>query len=147
MAKVTYNYLRIQGKELVRNTMYARGVFSMCMELLDSGEMEEEDAELFKEVNDWFLKNLPLPPQCQKQDRVICWFKTENSEEMIKMIRPALWLLERYGVPYYLVYTITPGEIVYEDKYQIVTKTDGYLRIDDAPDLKKLKQYDQERNI
>ena len=60
MAKVTYNYLRIQGKELVRNTMYARGVFSMCMELLDSGEMEEEDAELFKEVNDWFLKNLPL---------------------------------------------------------------------------------------
>ena len=45
MAKVTYNYLRIQGKELVRNTMYARGVFSMCMELLDSGEMEEEAAD------------------------------------------------------------------------------------------------------
>ena len=145
MAKVTYKYLRIQGKNLVRNTMFARGVFSVCMQLLESGKMEEEDADLFKELNNWFLDNLPLPPQCTNQDPVICWFKTENSDEMIKMIRPVLWLLERYEVPYYLLYTNTPGEIVYEDKYQIVTKTDGYIEIEDAPSIEKLKQYDQER--
>ena len=145
MAKVTYKYLRIQGKNLVRNTMFARGVFSVCMQLLESGKMEEEDADLFKELNNWFLDNLPLPPQCTNQDPVICWFKTENSDEMIKMIRPVLWLLERYEVPYYLLYTNTPGEIVYEDKYQIVTKTDGYIEIEDAPSMEKLKQYDQER--
>ena len=51
----------------------------------------------------------------------------------MKMIRPALWLLERYNVPYYLVYTNTPGEIVYEDRYQIVAKADGELFIDDVP--------------
>ena len=55
----------------------------------------------------------------------------ENTEEMMKMIRPALWLLERYNHPYYLVYTNSPGEIVYEDKYQIVAKAD--VRIDDVP--------------
>ena len=38
------------------------------------------------------------------------------------MIRPALWLLEKYNHPYFLVYTNTPGEIVYEDKFQIVVK-------------------------
>lgn len=130
---------------MVRNTMYARGIFSVCMQLLDSGKMVEEDAELFKEINNWFLDNLPLPPQCNNQDRVICWFKTENSDEMIKMIRPALWLLERYDVPYFLVYTNSPGEIVYEDKYQIVTKTDGYLQIEDAPSKEKLELYDQSR--
>ncbi|MBR3251419.1 MAG: hypothetical protein IKF80_06895 [Erysipelotrichaceae bacterium] len=145
MANLTYKYLRIQGKNLVRNTMYARGIFSVCMQLLDSGKMVEEDAELFKEINNWFLDNLPLPPQCNNQDRVICWFKTENSDEMIKMIRPALWLLERYDVPYFLVYTNSPGEIVYEDKYQIVTKTDGYLQIEDAPSKEKLEVYDQSR--
>ncbi len=64
---------------------------------------------------------------------------------MIKMIRPILWLLEKYGIPYFLVHTNTPGEIVYEDKYQIVTKTDGYLQIEDAPDKKKLELYDQSR--
>ena len=145
MANLTYKYLRIQGKNMVRNTMYARGIFSVCMQLLDSGKMVEEDAELFKEINNWFLDNLPLPPQCNNQDRVICWFKTENSDEMIKMIRPALWLLERYDVPYFLVYTNSPGEIVYEDKYQIVTKTDGYLQIEDAPSKEKLELYDQSR--
>ena len=49
---------------------------------------------------------------------------------MMKMIRPALWLLERYNHPYYLVYTNTPGEIVYEDQYQIAVKVPGTLTIE-----------------
>ena len=49
---------------------------------------------------------------------------------MMRMIRPAMWLLEKYDHPYYVVYTNTPGEIVYEDKYQIAAKTDGFLQID-----------------
>ncbi|MCR4629915.1 MAG: hypothetical protein K5760_09985 [Clostridium sp.] len=46
------------------------------------------------------------------------------------MIRPALWLLDRYSQPYYLVYTNYPGEIVYEDQYQVAARTDGILQID-----------------
>ena len=33
--------------------------------------------------------------------------------------------------PYFLVYTNTPGEIVYEDKYQIAAKVDGFLQIEE----------------
>ena len=47
------------------------------------------------------------------------------------MIRPALWLLEKYNHPYFLVYTNTPGEIVYEDKFQIVVKVPGVLQIEE----------------
>ena len=47
------------------------------------------------------------------------------------MIRPAMWLLECYNHPYFVVYTNTPGKIVYEDKYQIAAKTDGVLQIDE----------------
>ena len=50
---------------------------------------------------------------------------------MMKMIRPALWLLEKYNHPYYLVYTNMPGEIVYEDKYQVVVKVSGKLQIEE----------------
>ena len=46
------------------------------------------------------------------------------------MIRPALWLLDKYHHPYFLVYTNTPGEIVYEDKYQVVVKAPGFLKIE-----------------
>ena len=129
--KTEYKYVRIQGKELAKNTMYAKGIFSMCWKLIQDDVMEQEDADLFREIDGWFAENLPWPPQCMNQEPVICWFKTENSDEMMKMIRPALWLLERYHHPYFLVYTNSPGEIVYEDQYQIATKVDGFLQIDE----------------
>jgi hypothetical protein len=50
------------------------------------------------------------------------------------MILPALWLLERYNHPFYLVYTNSlPGEIVYEDQYQVAVKVSGKLDIRPIP--------------
>ncbi len=132
MSKLTFKYVRIQGRNLARNTMHAKGVFSMCMQLVHDKIMDQEDEDLYLEIDSWFSENLPWPPQCKRQEPVVCWFKTENSEEMLKMIRPALWLLERYHQPYFLVYTNDPGEIVYEDKYQIAARTDGILQIDEV---------------
>lgn len=129
---LNYKYVRIQGQELAANTMYAKGVFSMCWQLIQNDVMEEEDADLFKEIDSWFADNLPWPPQCKNQELVVCFFKTENTEEMMKMIRPALWLLEKYNHPYFLVYTNTPGEIVYEDKYQVAVRVSGKLQIEDV---------------
>ena len=126
-----YKYVRIQGKALAKNTMHPKGVFSMFMQMIEQDVMDDEDKELYLEIDSWFAENLPWPPPCKRQEAVVCWFKTQNSAEMMKMIRPALWLLERYDVPYYLVFTNTPGEIVYEDQYQIAAKTDGYLQIDE----------------
>ena len=139
MNRMQFKYVRIQGKELAKNTMYAKGVFSMCWKLIQDDTMDPEDAELFREIDGWFAENLPWPPQCMNREPVVCWFKTENSDEMLKMIRPAMWLLERYNHPYFLVYTNTPGEIVYEDQYQIAAKVDGFLQIEElqaswAPD-------------
>ena len=131
MSTLKFKYVRIQGNEFARNTMRAKGIFSMCWQLIRDDVMDEEDAELFKEIDAWFAENLPFPPQCRNQEPVVCWFKTENSEEMLRMIRPALWLLDKYNHPYFLVYTNTPGEIVYEDRYQIAAKTDGFLQIED----------------
>jgi hypothetical protein len=119
-----YKYVRIQGRELAANTMYAKGIFSMCWKLIQDDVMEEEDADLFKEIDSWFAEELPFPPPCNGRERVICFFKTENTVEMMKMIRPALWLLDKYHHPYYVVYTNDPGEIIYEDKYQVVVKVE-----------------------
>ena len=124
---VKYKYVRIQGQELAENTMYAKGIFSMCWQLIQNDVMEEEDVGLFKEIDSWFAENLPWPDQCKNRELVVCFFKTENTEEMMKMIRPALWLLEKYNHPYFLVYTNTPGEIVYEDKYQVAVRVSGKL--------------------
>ena len=146
-----FKYVRIQGKELAKNTMYAKGIFSMCWQLVQQDVMTQEDADLFREIDSWFAENLPWPPPCKKQEPVVCWFKTENAEEMLKMIKPALWLLDRYHHPYYLVYTNYPGEIVYEDEYQVAARTDGTLQIDElqkswSPDAGDAEGTAEEKN-
>lgn len=122
-----YKYVRIQGRELAANTMYAKGVFSMCWKLIQDDKMEEEDADLYKEIDAWFAECLPFPEPCLKKERVVCFFKTENSREMMKMIRPALWLLEKYHHPFFVVYTNTPGKIVYEDQYQVAVEVEDWI--------------------
>ena len=87
------------------------------------------DSDLFREIDDWFADELPYPPLCNSQEKVVCFFKTENAEEMMKMIKPAMWLLDRYNHPFYVVYTNYPGEIIYEDKYQVVVKVDDNIEI------------------
>ena len=102
----------------------------MCWQLIQDEVMDEEDVGLYREIDSWFSEALPWPPQFKNQEKVVCFFKTQNSDEMMKMIRPALWLLEKYHHPYFLVFTNTPGEIVYEDQYQVAVKVTGKLRID-----------------
>ena len=101
----------------------------MCWQLVQDDVMEQEDADLFKEIDLWFSEVLPYPPQCMNREKVVCFFKTENSDLMMKMIRPAMWLLEKYNHPFYVVYTNTPGEIVYEDEYQVAVKVDDDILI------------------
>ena len=119
-----YKYVRIQGRNLVINTLTGKGVFGLCMEAIRNEVMDQEDAELYLEIDSWFSENLPWPEPCKRQESVVCYFKTENADEMMKWMKPALWLLDRYNIPYYLVYTNSPGEIVYEDQYQIVARVD-----------------------
>ena len=128
---VKFKYCRIQGKELAINTKTGKGIFSMLNQMVTNGVMEEEDVGLFKEIDSWFAEELPWPPQCKRQEMVICYFKMANSEMMMKMITPLMWLLEKYEHPYYVVYTNYPGEIVYEDEYQVAVKVDENLVIED----------------
>ena len=125
--KEQYKYLRIQGRNLVSNTLTGKGIFGLFMDLIRNEVMDQEDTDLYMELDSWFAENLPWPEPCKRQESVICYFKTENTNEMLKWIKPALWLLDRYDIPYYLVYTNTPGEIVYEDQYQIVAKADDII--------------------
>lgn len=122
-----YKYLRIQGRNLVTNTLTGKGIFGLCMEMVREKKMVQEDEDLYMEIDSWYAEHLPWPEPCKRQEPVVCYFKTENTGEMLKLIKPILWLLNRYNVPYYLVYTNTPGEIVYEDQYQIVAKVDDIV--------------------
>ena len=42
---IKYKYVRVQGQELAENTMYAKGVFSMCWQLIQNDDMIEDDED------------------------------------------------------------------------------------------------------
>ena len=90
--EMNFKYCRIQGKEFASNTKAPKGVFSILNQMVQRGEMEQEDSDLFLEINDWFANVLPWPPQCKRQENVICYFKTENSQMMMKMIIKIIWI-------------------------------------------------------
>lgn len=122
---MNFKYMRIQGRELSYVTQYPKGIFGMCWRLIYDGGMSEEDAALFKNIDEWFVANLPEPPMCKTGDqRVITFFKVETSEEMLKHIEPAMALLDKYNHPYDVVYTNFVGNIVYEDEFQVAVRLD-----------------------
>ena len=59
MVHLDYKYVRIQGLELAPNTMYAKGIFSMCWQLIQDEVMDEEDVGLYREIDSWFSEALP----------------------------------------------------------------------------------------
>lgn len=131
-----YKYVRIQGREIAQYTNYANGVFGIFRDFEKKHVMTDEDFDLYQEVVQYFTENLPWPPMCNDKKKVICFFKTENSEEMLRYMKPMLWLLERYNHPYDVIYTNFPGNIIYEDDYQIVVTIDELI-YEDADIMKE----------
>lgn len=120
-----FKYMRIQGREHSYVTKYPKGIFGMCWRMIYDGVMTNEDAEIFREIDRWFVENLPEPPMCKTGDqRVITFFKTATAEEMLQHIEPAMALLDKYNHPYDVVYTNFVGNIVYEDEFQVAIQLD-----------------------
>lgn len=116
-------YLRIQGRENAYRTGKPVGVFVLNWRRIRDGVYSEEDVRLYNETHKWFLDNLPTPPfygeDNDNPQGAITWFKTDSSAGMLDHIEPLLGLLEKYGVPYDIVYTNDVGRIIYEDEYQV----------------------------
>lgn len=96
------------------------GVFIACRQLIREGRFSPEDEARYFEIEEWFVKNLPFPDFYNDGNSIkaVCWFKT-TAAEMVERVAPMRELLQRYGVESDLVYEEAPGEVVYEDEWQI----------------------------
>lgn len=122
-------YVRIQGRECAYLTGKPRGIFALVHhDLLQTGKLSAEEAALFDYIDhDWFQRELPNPPfyDDDKPGKPITWFKTATTAFMLDKLQALVDLLDKYGVPYDIVYTNYPGKIVYEDEWQVAVVDDS----------------------
>lgn len=118
-------YMRIQGREIAFKTQKTAGLFALCWRRIRDGIFSAEDEADFRAEDEWFRANLPIPPFYEddfKGDVIpVTWFKTDCPEEMKKHTAVITSLLDKYKVPYDIVYSDYVGHIIYEDDFQIGT--------------------------
>lgn len=116
-------YMRIQGRELAYRTGKPVGVFILNWRRIRDGVYSKDDSELYDKTHKWFLEHLPEPPFYEDNNDnpqgAVTWFKTEAFEEMSEKSEILTGLLDKYNIPYDIVFSDYIGKIVYEDKWQV----------------------------
>jgi hypothetical protein len=98
------------------------GIFSACHHLRRAGALTQEDARLFEEIDNWYKEHLPEPPFYKDGNprKAIMWFKdTPAARELVGKLDVLTALLDKYRVAHETSWTDDPGEIIYEDEYQV----------------------------
>lgn len=120
-----FKYVRIQGRERSCVTKYPKGIFSLGWNLIRDGVMSQDENELFISVDEWFKENLPEPEPCRNHEKVITFFKSDTTAQMLEKLGPVMTLLEKYNRPYDIVFTNYVGTVVHEDRWQVAVTVSG----------------------
>lgn len=109
-------YVRYQGTHASRKTGKPSGIFAVAWHMKQNGLLSPLEIEEIQQIANWFENNLPNPP------KAITWFRRETTAEMIEKIERIKTIIEKNGWEIEVVgCENAPGEIIYEDKYQIAT--------------------------
>lgn len=100
------------------------GVFMAMVKLQEEKVLYDYEIYLKEEIYQWFKKNLKAPRVQSSSSNyytkpgAISWFKSTAKEHIGKM-RQYVQILESHEVHVSQIMTDRPGNIVYEDEYQI----------------------------
>lgn len=124
-------FFRVHEADIAYMTQQPRGIFAVVGKLVDNKVTTEEEAAEYWKNREYFEKVLPVPPFYEQgnPDRAVTWFKdTEEGKRIYEEMTFYRETAAKYGVQLYISEcSELPGEVVYEDAYQIAvknTKTD-----------------------
>ncbi|NQU45210.1 hypothetical protein HQ520_18155 [bacterium] len=116
-------FFRIHIEEIAYYTKRPKGLFAAVGNLVDQKIMSEAEIEEYWRNRRWFEANLLIPPFYGDLKPVlpITWYKNNAAgNEMFAKMAFYVRMAAKYDRRLYLTYTDTePGEIVYEDDFQI----------------------------
>ena len=119
-------YYRIHTKDYAYITRQPRGIFTATYKLVESKTLTEEEEKEYWRNREYFEKVLPVPPFYEKDnpDGAITWFKdSAEAKDIWNQMTFYREMCNKYGVKLYVSETDEiPGELVYEDAFQIAVK-------------------------
>ena len=119
-------YFRIHSSDIAWKTQQPYGIFVAVWKLVESKTMNEEEISEYWKQREYFEKVLPVPPYYKdgNPDKAVTWFKnTEQGKDIYNQMTFYRDMCKKYGVQLYKTKTEEiPGEIIYEDDFQIAVK-------------------------
>ena len=119
-------YYRVHTADQAYLTKQPRGIFTTIGKLVDAGVLSEAETEEYWNNRRYFEDVLPVPPFYDQgnPDGAITWFKdTPEGNRIWEEMTFYRNMAVKYGVQLYLSEcTDIPGEIIYEDTFQIAVK-------------------------
>lgn len=119
-------FFRIHTADIAYITQQPRGLFTAIWKLADSGVMTEEEVAEYWKNREYFERVLPVPPFYEQgnPDKAITWFKdNEAGKDIYEQMTFYRAMAEKYGLALYRSECdAVPGELIYEDDFQIAVK-------------------------
>ena len=119
-------YYRVHTADQAYLTKQPRGIFTAVGKLVDAGVLSEAETEEYWNNRRYFEDVLPVPPFYDQgnPDGAITWFKdTPEGNRIWEEMTFYRNMAVKYGVQLYISEcTDIPGEIIYEDDFQIAVK-------------------------
>ena len=124
--RINMKYYRIHTKDCAYITKQPRGIFTTVGKLVDSKTLTEEEEKEYWRNREYFERVLPVPPFYEKNnpDGAVTWFKdSEEAKDIWDQMTFYREMCNKYGVKLYISECDEiPGEIIYEDAFQIAVK-------------------------
>ncbi|CAM3069653.1 hypothetical protein [Rariglobus hedericola] len=116
------NYYRYCSAAISPYTRERYGIFISVWHLIRDKKVTAEEEAAYWKARAWFETHLIIPPFYKEgnPDRALTWFKATAMDcHIVQELKFYRDLAQKYGVQIDLVSTDAPGEIIYEDDYQI----------------------------
>ena len=116
-------YFRFHADYRNRKTDEFEGIFvAVWRQLVQTNRLTEKETAAYWANRRWFEERLPIPRMYAERnpEKAITWYKdNERAVVMVKRMRFYFDIAAKYGVPISRDETDEPGEIIYEDDFQI----------------------------
>jgi hypothetical protein len=116
-------FYRIHTTDIANHTQQPRGLFVAIWKLVEEKKLTEYEEKKYWENRKWFEANLPVPPFYAQGNpqKAITWYKDNDSgNSMCFRMSFYFEMAKKYSLALYkTISENVPGEIIYEDDFQI----------------------------